>query len=283
MRSSVPLTVTTPPPAVPSVLLTDFYTPASASSPALAIDQISPQQQQQQPHQWVLAPPTFTSQMPPPPPSSNASSLDSPYAQERRPSLKAQWEAIFPNEASDGSLSASSCSSSFPSSYRGTDSISPLWGMTLLPSLSISEPSYTDNSSLDMNLPGAFSLPSEMPEVEASEATPLAGLTSPAQFSFVPPALSLPSYSSSPNLEYWSSVPETAGLSPSTTPYFGLPAQATGNPPPLVNNPTLAQPALQVPDLPIWWAHRHVKVKPDEVDGIPLEDLIRQLNETKSS
>lgn len=274
LRPSVPLIVSTPSQGSPNVLPTSFYSPASSASPAVVTDQPSPQ------YQWALAPPAFTSSMPPPPPpSSNTSSLDSPYAQERRPSLKAQWEAIFPNEAPDESLSASSYSTAFPSSYSTSfssgyntaDSTSPLWGMNLLPSLSISEPSYND---LQMDLPGAFSVPLDTSSSMSAEATPLAGLASPAQFAFAPPSLALPSYSMSPSFEYWSSGPDTAGTMPSTSPS----ALAPHNPTVDASSST-AHPAQPMSDLPAWWPYRHIKVKPDENEGIPLEDFLKDLSQ----
>lgn len=281
IRSSLPLSISTPQQVAPSVLTTGFCTPASATSPALIADKTSPQRQQV--HQWALAPSNFISQICPPAPASAASSLDSPYAQERRPSLKAQWEAIFPNEASDGNLTGSSCSTPFPSSYNGNQSVSPLWGTNLLPSLSISEPPYAGNTGLQLDLPGAFSLPPDITaEQNAESGSVVGGLASPAQFSFAQPALSLPSCSTSPNFEYWSPMPDGTGITPSTTPFCGLTGASTLSPPAFDATSELVQPLPQVPDLPVWWEHRHVKVKPDEDNGIPLEDFIKNLNEKKT-
>lgn len=270
-------------------------------------------------YQWALSPPL-------PQTSSMSSSQGSPspfdarYAQERRPSLKAQWEAIFPNEKLDGSLSASSCSTSFSSDYAGAGSVSPLWGAGLLPSLSINEPPYTDAAPLPSALPGMLvgdaTLNTKSPEVKTE-------ISSPLQFAFAAPSMAqvtVPQYSFwPPALEgQVASNPAPSGLlgmspgSPSlnVTPMaqsdqptlFDITQLVPAQQQPMTSLHTAARPlpvsqvepspvfsslhstqhVQPLADMPEWWPYRHMKVKPDENEGVPLEELLRSFEQRGS-
>lgn len=285
-------------------------------SPALSQTQNSPYRQND--FQWALSPPAGTAAVLSSSQGS-ASSLDARYAQERRPSLKAQWEAIFPPEGQDGSTSASSCSTSFSSNHTGPGSVSPLWGTGLLPSLSINEPLYTDTMpQMPSTLPGAF----VVDEGNVASYTPAASIasSSPVQYAFAPPALALPSEAQYP---FWPSVQDNQDgnvgmVAPSldfAEPALASPAfpniattpmeqQSTG--PDVIPVPQIETPMpftevsslnqvgqldtnLSIPtgssapqpglDTAAWWPYRHLKVKQDDVDGIPLEELIKSLGD----
>lgn len=275
LRPSPPLAISTQSYYTsPSLVSGSYHSPAMGISPALnGQDQTSPWRQHE--HQWALTPPVFAASTFVSPSTDNTSSLDSPYAQERRPSLKAQWEAIFPNEGSDQHLSAPPCTSSFPGAF--VPSVSPIWETNLLPSLSINEPLYTGShdNSLQVDLPGATPLNFNSPP--SGLTTPVA-LTSPAQYAFVPPALSVPSVSSSPEFAYWSPMSETAGNLSSISSTSSIPAMV----PSIPTFDNLLVPHRQPSDVELWQQYRHIKVKRDETDGVPLEELLRDFESNKS-
>lgn len=276
LRTSIPLSISTPlANASPSAQTSSYYSPVAGTSPAFHMDQSSPWRQQEL--KWALTPPAFTTSLSNSGQSEN-SPLDSRYAQERRPSLKAQWEAIFPNEGSENAPRASPCSSSFSSSYTGGDAISPLWGMSLLPSLSVSEPMYSNHSSVQNGVSGGF--PMDLASGMCTPA-PSDAVTSPVQYAFVPPALPVPSMQSTTDYAYWSPEPGTASSLAPINPGYATPSITPASPA-FSNSPVSQLGQHTVSDLPNWWAYRHVKVKPDEMEGIPLEDLLKSFDENKS-
>ncbi|KAK9895436.1 hypothetical protein P389DRAFT_190636 [Cystobasidium minutum MCA 4210] len=317
----LPRTIPAPinPSTSPGMLSNYFPSPVLGLSPASSQFQQSPWRQND--NQWALSPPA-ANPMGFSPSQGNSSPFDARYAQERRPSLKAQWDAIFPNEGQDGSLSASSCSTSFSSNYTGAESISPLWGTGLLPSLSIDEPVYSNPSPLVPSLlSGAFV---DGNTTQSSTPAATSNVTSPVQFAFAPPSLALPK---KPEYTFWPSDQQTqefVGISnmgvdvaapaasvPASSVHSQTPMEQQAASPEVIPVPQSTSqmsfdiaastspaeqtgvaaltvtPTVQIeqasPAEPVWWPYRHLKVKQDEVDGIPLEELIKSLGNPVSA
>jgi hypothetical protein len=135
--------------------------------------------------------------------------------------------------------------------------------------LSISQPRFNQDDLFNASAPFAEAAAhTTLPTATSDPVVPIA--TPPnVEYSFAPPTIAMPSLPSASSqaaasdYSFWSPVIlNSAG----STDYSPLPS------------PYKFVQQIQSPTTPEWWSFRHLKVKPDEVDGIALEDLIRSLN-----
>lgn len=199
----------------------------------------------------------------------SSTSTSSPY---RRPSIQAQWAQIFGSDLSDYNQYYGSSSSSSSVS-------SPPWTGNLLPSLTIDD---VDRKTSNSMAASGCTAPAT-PNSEASAALSLgypeyavsdSGLDSTFAFDFSEPVPSMPTTDLS--------VSRTSSSLPTTLSPF---AAATHQPVQvqqhtLAPSATALQPAQSNAQAsPDWWPFRNYRVRLDDANGIPLQDLIRALSQ----